>query len=98
MLARMELVSKPTTEKKMNLQFESKDRSGKEVISLQEVTYGFSDDVLFMGVNLTVFWKDRLAIVGNNGTGRSTLLKIMLQQLKPVCGEARIGSNVEIGY
>lgn len=98
MLARMELVAKPKTEKKMNLQFETKDRSGKEVIALQDVAHGFNDDVLFMDVNLSVFWQDRLAIVGNNGTGKSTLLKIMLQQLKPVYGDVRLGSNVEIGY
>lgn len=98
MLARMELVAKPKTEKKMNLQFETKDRSGKEVIVLQDVAHSFDDDVLFMDVNISVFWRDRLAIVGNNGTGKSTLLKIMLQQLKPICGEAQLGSNVEIGY
>ena len=98
MLERMELVAKPKTEKKMNLQFETKDRSGKEVIVLQDVAYGFDDNVLFMDANLSVFWQDRLAIVGNNGTGKSTLLKIMLQQLKPICGDMRLGSNVEVGY
>lgn len=98
MLERIELVKKPKNEKQMNLQLQANDRAGKEVFELRDVMHGFSDDILFMDVNMSVYWKDRLAIVGNNGTGKSTLLKILLQQITPISGEVRQGSNVKVGY
>lgn len=98
MLERMELVKKPKAEKAMNLQLEAKERSGKEVITLQEVSHSFGDEILWMDVNMSVFWQDRFAIVGDNGTGKSTLLKIMLQSIEPTLGHIKIGSNVEMGY
>ncbi len=98
MLERMQLVKRPAAEKAMNLKLQAKDRSGKRVFELQEVFHGFGDEVLFADVDLSVYWQDRLAIVGDNGTGKSTLLKILLGELEPVGGEVRRGSNVKIGY
>ncbi|KIL74681.1 ribosomal protection-like ABC-F family protein [Bacillus badius] len=98
MLERIELVRKPKNEKVMNLQLQAGNRAGKEVFELRDVTHGFVEEILFMDVHLSVYWQDRLAIVGNNGTGKSTLLKILLQQITPISGEVRQGSNVKIGY
>lgn len=98
MLGRMELVRKPKNEKVMNLQLQAGNRAGKEVFELRDVMHGFAEEILFMDVHLSVYWQDRLAIVGNNGTGKSTLLKILLQQITPISGEVRQGSNVKIGY
>lgn len=98
MLERIELVRKPKNEKTMKLQLHANDRSGKEVFELKNVMHGFAEDILFIDVNLSIYWKDRLAIVGNNGTGKSTLLKILLQQITPISGKVRQGSNVKVGY
>ena len=98
MLERMALVKKPKSERHMNLQLQSEERSGKEVFSLCQVSHGFDEDFLFMDVYLPVFYQDRLAIVGNNGTGKSTLLKILLGKILPVDGEVKRGSNLKIGY
>lgn len=98
MLERMELVKKPKNEKAMNLQLQANHRAGKEVFELRDVMHGFGEEILFMDVNLPIYWQDRLAIVGNNGTGKSTLLKILLQQISPLSGYVRQGSNVKIGY
>ncbi|WP_413366947.1 ribosomal protection-like ABC-F family protein [Lysinibacillus sp. 3P01SB] len=98
MLERMELVRKPKNEKVMNLQLQVDNRAGKEVFELTDVMHGFADEILFMDVNLSIYWRDRFAIVGNNGTGKSTLLKILLQQITPLSGKVRQGSNVKIGY
>ena len=51
-----------------------------------------------MDVQLSVHYQDRIAIVGNNGTGKSTLLKILLGEMTPVDGDAKQGSNLKIGY
>ena len=82
----------------MNLLLKANDRAGKEVFELRDVMHGFADEILFIDVNLSVYWQDRLAIVGNNGTGKSTLLKLLLQQITPIAGKVRQGSNVKIGY
>ncbi len=96
-LERIELVKRPKIEKKMNLHLEASERSGKEVITIENVTKSFKTP-LFKNVNFSVFWQDRLAIVGENGTGKSTLLKMILGSVKPDEGQCIIGSNVKIGY
>lgn len=97
MLERLEKVKKPRVQKKMNLQLEASDRSGKEVVSFKEVGKSY-DRELFSNVNLDVYWQDALAIVGANGTGKSTLLKMILQQEQPDEGNVILGSAVKIGY
>ena len=98
MLERMELVKKPKIERQMNLQLAVEERTGKEVFALRNVSHGFEHDFLFMDVNFPVFYQDRVAIVGNNGTGKSTLVKILLGELLPVDGEVKEGSQLKIGY
>ncbi|WP_274309783.1 ribosomal protection-like ABC-F family protein [Solibacillus daqui] len=98
MLARMELVKKPKKERQMNIQLKTEDRTGKEVFMLSDVSHGFAQDFLFMDIQLSVYYQDRLAIVGNNGTGKSTLMKILLGQLQPLDGHIKQGSNLKIGY
>lgn len=96
-LERIELVKRPKVEKKMKLQLEAADRSGKEVINVKNVTKAFKTP-LFNDVNFSVYWQDRFAIVGENGAGKSTLLKMMLEEVKPDDGQCIMGSNVKIGY
>ncbi len=96
-LARIELVKKPKNSQKMCLQLEAKDRSGKEVISVKNAARIYKTTLL-KDVSFSVYWQDRLAIVGENGTGKSTLLKMMLGEVKPDRGQCIIGRNVKIGY
>lgn len=98
-LERMEKLARPIiNRKKMNFEMESSDRSGKDVIQLRNVTKSFGEQILFKDVQMKISYKDRAAIIGENGTGKSTLLKMILQQLKADEGEIKIGSNVKIGY
>ncbi|MFB1051994.1 ribosomal protection-like ABC-F family protein [Paraliobacillus sp. JSM ZJ581] len=98
-LERMEKLNRPIlNRKKMNLEMDASDRSGNDVILLEDVSKSFDDKLLFEDVNMHFTYQDRAAIIGENGTGKSTLLKLILQQLDPDKGVVQIGSNVKIGY
>lgn len=96
-LARIERVKKPISKKKMNLALTMAERSGKEVVQLQDIYHGYEKPLL-IDSNLAVYFGERLAIVGNNGSGKSTLLKMMLGEIVPNRGICHVGSNVKIGY
>lgn len=98
-LERMEKVKRPILERKqMGLQFEGQERSGKDVVVMKEVSKGFADRALFEKANLHIRFQERAAIVGRNGTGKTTLLKLLLEEIQQDAGEIRIGSSVKIGY
>lgn len=98
-LERIEKLKRPILERKqMGLQFEGQERSGKDVVVMKEVSKGFAGRPLFEQTNLHVRFQERAAIVGRNGTGKTTLLKLLLEEINPDVGEIRIGSSVKIGY
>lgn len=98
-LERMEKVRKPLMDpKKMGLSFEMTERSGKEVIVMDDVQKTFDDKLLLHRANLHVYWKERVAIVGRNGTGKSTILKLLRGEISADQGNIRLGSNVQVGF
>ena len=98
-LERMEKIKRPILDrKKMGLEFEETDRSGKIVFSMDRVSKAYGDKRLFESAGLLVHFKDRTAIVGQNGTGKSTIIKMLLGEEIPDTGEVKIGSNVKLGY
>nr|WP_316247228.1 ABC-F type ribosomal protection protein [Rossellomorea vietnamensis] len=98
-LERMEKLQRPVLDrKKMGLEFENGDRSGKVVFTLKEAGKSFSGKPLFKNASLDVHFKDRTSIVGKNGTGKSTIIKMLLGELKQDEGEVKLGSNVRTGY
>ncbi|MEN2767588.1 ribosomal protection-like ABC-F family protein [Ornithinibacillus xuwenensis] len=98
-LERMEKLNRPIIHrKKMNLEMEASERSGKDVIMLKNVSKRFDDKLLFKNVSIHVTYLERVAIIGENGTGKSSLIKMILDQLTTDSGEVKVGSNVRIGY
>lgn len=98
-LERMVKVRKPLIDpKKMELSFDFASRSGKEVVMMKNVYKSFGENVLFEDAQLNIYWKERVAIVGRNGSGKSTILHLLLGNLPIDKGEARLGSNVRVGY
>ncbi|MEH7356486.1 ABC-F type ribosomal protection protein [Neobacillus drentensis] len=98
-LDRIEKLDRPKMDvKKMTIDFEANDRSGKETIVLEDVSKSFENRILFDHVNMLVQFKDRTAIVGENGTGKSTLLKMILKEVEADKGIIKVGSNVKVGY
>ncbi|WP_264740267.1 ribosomal protection-like ABC-F family protein [Cytobacillus firmus] len=98
-LQRMEKLDRPVlNRKKMNMDLEASERSGKDVFLMKEISKSFGSKHLFKDVRMHILFRDRTAIVGDNGTGKSTLVKMMLGELEPDAGEIRRGSNLKIGY
>lgn len=98
-LAKMEKLDKPVMEKtKIKLSSRGFDRTGKEVLVIKDVEKSFDSRKLFSNLNLTLFYQDSLAILGDNGTGKSTLIKIVMKELESDKGDIKYGSNIKIGY
>ncbi|WP_080875656.1 ribosomal protection-like ABC-F family protein [Oceanobacillus timonensis] len=98
-LERMEKIEKPgLNRKKMQMDLDSSDRSGKDVIIMKNVQKQFAEKLLFSDVDMHIRYQDRVAIIGENGTGKSTLIQLMLGNVHPDEGEVMIGSNVKFGY
>lgn len=98
-LERMEKLNRPIiNRKKMNMDLDSTDRSGKDVVYMKGVSKSFGSHQLFEDVNMHVQFQDRTVIVGDNGTGKSTLIKMILDEIEADKGVVRRGSNVKVGY
>ncbi|MFP5116346.1 ribosomal protection-like ABC-F family protein [Bacillaceae bacterium C204] len=98
-LDRIEKLDRPKIDvKKMAIDFEANVRSGKDVIVMEDVAKSFGSRTLLNQVNMLVHYRDRTAIVGENGTGKSTLLKMIFKEIEPDKGVVKVGSNVKVGY
>jgi len=74
------------------------DRSGKLVFEAEDVCVAFGDKVIINNLNLLISRNDRLALIGANGTGKSTLIKLIMEKLEATSGKMRSGVNLEIAY
>lgn len=97
-LEKVERIELPRTTKRVNYSFPNPKRSGQDVITLQNITKAYGDNIVYRGLNLTFHRGDRVALVGPNGAGKSTLLKILAGVLSPDDGVRKIGHNVTSGY
>ena len=99
MLNKMDTLDKPITENQtMNLTFEPSVVSGNDVLSVKQLKKSFDDITLFENLSFEIKRGEKVSIIGNNGTGKTTILKILMDRLNPDAGEISFGSNVKIGY
>ena len=77
---------------------DSENESGRKVIELHNISYGYGRELLIKNLSLKIMRGDRIGLIGNNGVGKSTLLKIMLGELRPLSGSVKIGTQLDIGY
>jgi ATP-binding cassette subfamily F protein 3 len=97
-LARMEDVALPGSERSFAFRFPPCTRTGQDVVKLESAGHRYGDNHVFSGIDLTARRGDRIAIVGANGNGKTTLLKIMAGALQPTEGKVVPGHNVKVGY
>ena len=98
-LEKIDRINKPIVDKKSaNFQLKGVERTGKEVVKVSDIKKSFGLKKLFKDVNFTLFYNDSMCILGENGTGKSTILKIILNEISPDEGGVKIGSKVKIGY
>lgn len=97
-LEKMERVEVPRATKKIHFSFPEPVRSGEEVVALKHVFKSYDSNVVYRDLNLSLYRGDRVALVGPNGTGKTTLLRIMAGVLPFEKGERRLGYNVATTY
>ncbi|CAD6256390.1 unnamed protein product [Miscanthus lutarioriparius] len=87
------LIEKPFQRKQLKIRFPDRGRSGRTVLTINNLQFGFEDKTLFNNANLIVERGEKIAIIGPNGCGKSTLLKLILGMEKPQGGEVLLGDH-----
>lgn len=83
---------------KVRMHIEGAGASGKKVITARNITHGYHGETLIKGFSLKVMRGDRIGLIGNNGVGKSTLLRILLGQIEPDEGSVKLGTHLETAY
>ncbi len=97
-IERMRTTSKPTKARKMDARFTAAEFHGDEVLGIRNLAKAYGDKRLFDGITLKVEGGERIALIGDNGTGKSTLIKMIVGELYPDDGRIRTGPQVKLAY
>ena len=97
-MEKLAVTEKPRVEKKLNVKFAQREFHGDEIFLLEGVTKSFGEKRLFHDLDLLIEGSDRIALIGDNGSGKSTFLKILMGEEAPDAGYIRKGPSVKIAY
>ena len=97
-IEKMRTTDKPTKERKLTTRFGEREFHGDEAMVITELSKGFGERTLFSDINLEVAGGERIALLGDNGTGKSTFLKIVMEEEFPDSGSVYLGPSIRIGY
>lgn len=97
-LDKLERIKPPKRGQRVRISFHEDKPSGKEVLILKDLAVGYDDDQIIGKISLQVNRGDRVAIIGPNGIGKSTLVKTIMKKLPPISGSIKYGAGLSIGY
>lgn len=99
LLDKMEKIEKPIElSDTMNLKFTPRIQSGMDVLKVEDLKMSFDEKEIFKNICFEVYRNERAAIIGDNGVGKTTLFKIVLDQIYQDSGKAKLGESVHVGY
>ena len=97
-LEKIERLEKPQEEGTVQFRFEARRRTGEDVLQAEGLEKSFGERILFRDVKMHIRAGDRIALIGDNGTGKTTLLRCLTGEEQPDHGSIRWGTGVDIGY
>lgn len=97
-LDRLERLDAPVHNEEFQLRLPPAAECAERVLIMEDLTIGYGEKILAKGINLTLRRGDKAALLGANGTGKTTLLRTILGEIQPLKGRAKIGNRVQIGY
>ena len=97
-LDKIERLEKPVEEQHVRFSFDVRRRSGEEALEVKELSKTFDGEKVFEDISFKLRTGDRVALIGPNGVGKSTLFKILTHQLTPDRGSVKYGTNIDVGY
>ena len=84
--------------RKAQIAIEQAELSGRKVVDARGIGHSYGERQLFRDVNVKILRGERIALIGNNGVGKTTLLRILLNEIEPAHGSVKLGTGIEIGY
>lgn len=97
-LNRLERMDAPVKNEELELRLPPATECADRVLIMEDLSIGYGEKVLARGINITLRRGEKAALLGANGTGKTTLLKTILGEIQPLKGKAKIGNRVQIGY
>ena len=98
-LAKVDVLDKPEAyRKKAKIEFNPSVTSGNDVLQLRDISMGYGERILFKDLNLYIYRGEKVALIGANGIGKSTLFKIIMNEITPLSGDIKFGTNVNVSY
>ncbi|MGX4598217.1 ABC-F family ATP-binding cassette domain-containing protein [Faecalimicrobium sp. JNUCC 81] len=98
-LDKVDVLDRPEAyRKKARIEFNPTVTSGNDVLQIRDVSMGYGERILFKDLNLDIYREEKVALIGANGIGKSTLFKIIMNELVPLSGDIKFGTNVNVSY